>query len=557
MARLLKRKLYKFQRLIAKFAYDLGAAGLFMDMGTGKTITALAIVARLWRRKGIRLVLIGCPKSVVSVWHRQIALHLAIRYRIYDARDVLGHATTRRELKRRDDDVICFLAVNYERLWRVYHILKKIPWDVVISDESHRLARRNSRQSRVLGNIGKKAKYRFALTGTPTVNSELDLWAQFRFIKPDLFGTNWAKFERKYTRKTGYMGYKRKLKQHRRKLYFKKMKPYVFYISQDDALDLPPEIDTIIDFELIGKARKAYNELESQFYTEVAGLEVLSRLQITTMLKLQQLTGGHIIIDEETVVRLEQTKLITMLDFLKDLPKEKKLVIFARFTEEVDIITEAIPKALGRTVMKFDGRTKDRGIWQEFQDQEDPNTFVTQIAVGGVGIELFAADIAVFYSRDYSYVNYVQARKRLNRDGQKSKHVRFISMLGKKTIDEDNDHSLQHKGEAANDVLAHFKGRISSMAKKDKKDKGSKGKKKPTPPILVKPDYGVDQVAEILGIGSFTVRQKLRAAGIEKEGRVYDFGSAKKAKEVAAQIKSSKGGGKKKSKKKGKKDKDE
>ena len=81
------------------------------------------------------------------------------------------------------------------------------------------------------------------------------------------------------------------------------------------------------------------------------------------------------------------------------------------------------------------------------------------------------------------------------------------------------------------------------MARKKKiedvaEDKPAKAaKKKPTPPKLEKPDYGVDFVAEALGIAAFTVRVKLRQAGIKKDGRTYDFGTKKAAEAIVKQLK--------------------
>jgi SNF2 family DNA or RNA helicase len=404
----------------------------------------------------------------------------------------------------------------------------------MICDESHRLKKHSSRQSKSAHRVGREIKYKYALTGTPIGNDEIDLFAQFRFLDDGLLGDTWGTFKKRYCRPYGYGGYKTKLRAGSKRRFFKKLAPYQFQIKKREALDLPPEIDLDIEFELTGAAAKAYKELERDFYTQYEDMEVMTELAITNLLRLQQLTGGFLDNGEE-ILQLEQNKLWIFMDWLQDYPQDKKLVIFARFTPEIDILHKNIVKS-GRTCAVLDGRTKqkDRNLWEKFQDECDPITYIAQIGSGGLGIELFAADVAVFYSKSFSYIQYTQARGRLVRDGQKNK-VEFIHLIGKKTVDTDNEVSLQQKGETSEDVLCELRNRRRTMAARkitSKKDT----RKKTTPPPFEKPDYGVDYLAEQLDVETTTVRVKLRSAGIKKSGRVYDFGTKKEADEVVKQL---------------------
>lgn len=423
-----------------------------------------------------------------------------------------------------------------------------MPWNVAICDESHRIKNRTSQQSRAVSRI--TATYRFILTGTPIEKNEVDLWAQFKFLKPELLG-NWKKFTKRYCRRTGYELRYFKLKEHRKKSFYNKLKPYNFQLLEDEVPRLP-EAEFSLIFKLTGRAKKAYKELEHQFYTEYQDIEFLTPIAITNMLRLQQLTGGYLD-NGEDVFELEQDKLFTLLDFLEDYPKDKKLVIFARFTLEVNIIKRAMDK-IGRSAVIYDGQTKDRSIWREFQYSDRYDTFVSQIATGGLGIELSNADTAIFYSITFSSIDYSQAKARL-RSLNKRKNITFIHLLGEYTIDEDTYHSLKMKSHTADSVMQQLRWR-KRMAKKSKKEKSEK-KSKRTPPPMPKPDWGVNYLAEQLSVEPFTIRQKLRAAGIKKTGRVYDFGNKAKADEAVKQLRKLKDEKPKKSKKdkKDKKDK--
>jgi SNF2 family DNA or RNA helicase len=145
--------------------------------------------------------------------------------------------------------------------------------------------------------------------------------------------------------------------------------------------------------------------------------------------------------------------------FMEDYPKGKKLVIFARFLAEIAAIKEMLEK-MGITVATLTGATIDRGaVVDAFQNGTDPQVLVAQIATGGVGITLTAADTVVFYSVGYSYEDYHQARARVHRIGQKNK-VTYVNLVARKTVDESIVEALQEKKNVADVVVDRIKARI-------------------------------------------------------------------------------------------------
>src|SRR5690606_10464362 len=110
----------------------------------------------------------------------------------------------------------------------------------------------------------------------------------------------------------------------------------------------------------------------------------------------------------------------------------------------------------GKTYVTYHGGTKNRAIWQTFQAKKNPQVFIAQIGTGGVGIELFAADTAIFYSKTFSWDEYDQSRKRLDRYGQRKK-VTFIHLMAENTIDEYLSAVLKKKGNVSRRVLDHYR----------------------------------------------------------------------------------------------------
>lgn len=444
MGRLLKTRPRGYQGRGAQLVLDEKTVALFFDTRTGKTLTSFLALARLWRRGLVSKVVIFCPKSAIGVWKRQAKAHLNIPYTMSTLDDLCPQ-----------EGALNFLLVNYEATWRPRQkaaIQEFMSGDhaAAVTDEGHRIGNPRSRQSKAVGELGKAAEYRINLTGTPTDGDELELWGQFRFVRPQLLGDDWKQFESKWLRKAGYGNYDRKLKKHLRKDFYRLLSPYTFIIRRDEVLDLPPIDEYEIPFNLTGEAKRVYRELEDELYTEIAGETVVTPMRIQQMIRLQQVTGGFLNTDD-AVIHLEQDKLATLRDWLYDYRK-KKIVIFSRFTAEID----ALKTVLGRdySVGVLDGRTRDRTIWEQFQDKKDPQVLVIQTRTGGEAIECSAADVGVSYSKSWSSREFSQCRDRLI--GQ-NKRIIFGHMTAEDTIDEDILSVVQKKGHKASAVLSNLK----------------------------------------------------------------------------------------------------
>ena len=438
---------------------------------------------------------------------------------------------------------VIILCLNYERIWRIINVLQSVDWDMIIADESQRIKSPTSKQSKGMYDLGIGVPYKLLLSGTPMDEDEMDLFSQFRFLDDTILGSNYYKFRSISCSKRGYDWV---LRPQAKTSIRKKTGRVSIRIKMKDMKDIPPTFDTEIQFDLTGKAKKLYYELEEGHYAKHEGLTSLSEMSAINQLRLQQLTGGFFHTKEGITVELEQDKLKAMCDFLYDVPRDRKLVIFVRFREEINIIREAM-NYQGRTVDVLDGRTKDQGkCWIRFQDKPNPSCLIVQIRAGGVGIELFASSLCILYSINHSWIDYDQLRKRLDRNGQ-TRPVNFVKMIGKNSIDIDLYNSVDKKGRSVEGVLAEMKlRRIQQMAKSKTTKKDTKpakvDKKKPTPPSIPKPDNGVAELATAMGIDAATVRVKLRAAGDAmkkkyKTGRAWDFGTAKNLKSVAKELK--------------------
>lgn len=132
-------------------------------------------------------------------------------------------------------------------------------------------------------------------------------------------------------------------------------------------------------------------------------------------------------------------------------------MVFANFTAEIDMLATVMRK-MKRSYAIRDGRTRpeDLDAWMDFQDKPHPSTYIAQIGSGGIGTDLFAARVGVFYSNTLNFIDYDQARHRIDRNGQRRK-VLLLHMIAENTIDEGRYLSLGTKHRTAEAVLTYLK----------------------------------------------------------------------------------------------------
>jgi len=132
------------------------------------------------------------------------------------------------------------------------------------------------------------------------------------------------------------------------------------------------------------------------------------------------------------------------------LPRDEPIVVFARFTDEIDRILKAF-KTAGRTFGEVTGRRKDLDSWYDGKI----NSLAVQIQAGGVGIDLTRARYAVYWSTGFSLGDYEQSLARVHRPGQ-TRSVNYIHLIAKGTIDEKIYGALKSRANLVESVLANL-----------------------------------------------------------------------------------------------------
>jgi SNF2 family DNA or RNA helicase len=462
---------WNHQRQAYHFALGQPAAMLAMDMGTGKSLTAIGLMEG-WEAS---TVLVLCPTSVVNVWPREFRKHAARPWRVVAPRKgsvASRTAEIRAAVESATPSAPVCAVINYEASWREPFATWALThdWDVAVCDESHRIKAPGGKQSRWAHRLAGHAKRRLALTGTPLAHGPLDLYAQFRFLDEGIFGTSHARFRNRYAVMGGYGGYQVMGYQRQDEL-AERMARLAFQCRADEVLDLPGERDETRTCQLGPQARKAYNDLWDDYVAEVDEGEVIATNTLTRLLRIQQVTSGHLPVEDPgadpdappRIVTVGTEKRDLLEDYLRDIPADpakpgsEPVVVFARFTHDLANVREVAAK-LGRTYGEISGGRKD-ALSADATMAEGLDVVGVQISSGGVGIDLTAARYGIYYSLGFSLTDYVQSRARLHRPGQE-RSVLYTHLVAEGTIDESVYAALAARQDVVDAVLTAARGSV-------------------------------------------------------------------------------------------------
>lgn len=428
---------------------------LLMEMGCGKTITSVGITGALYQFGKITRVLVVCPLSIVGVWQQEYERFADYPFNLTVLK---GSSAKKKEmLSVIPDEGLQIVVVNYESAWRIQDALESFGAELIITDEAHKIKEARTAQSKCMHYLGDLAKYKLLLTGTVITNKELDVFSQYRYLNREVYGDSFYRFRNKYFDMVGYGNHIPRFKSYMRDDFLQKMHSIAFRVTKDECLDLPEIIEEVREVELEPKAMKLYQELEKESYTQLEDGEVSAVNVLTKLLRLSQLTGGHLTDDDGDSNAVSTAKLAALEDIVDSvLSEDKKLVVMARFVPELDDIQEMLEKkGIGYATVR--GGIKDRSEEiRRFQEEDDCKVFIGQIQAAGLGITLTAASTMVFYSLDYSMSNFEQAKARIHRVSQKNDCL-YIYLTAKGTVDKKVLKSLRKKVDLATLLVDEYR----------------------------------------------------------------------------------------------------
>ncbi len=461
-------KPYKHQLTALEKSWNKETYAYFMEMGTGKTKVLIDNMSMLYDKGKIDGALIIAPKGVVKTWYEQeLPAHLPEH--IENVTVLWQPNITKTQQEKLEslfeiETALHILVMNVEALSTdkgVKFASKFLNSHKVLMaiDESTTIKTPTAKRTKNIIGLGKYAKYRRVMTGSPITKNPLDLYTQCEFLDPYLldFASYYAFRNRYAEMKTMHLRGRSIQVVHAFQNLSElsdKLQPFSYRVLKEDCLDLPPKNFIKRHITLTPEQKKVYEQMKKHALATLNGKVTSTMTVLTQLMRLHQITCGHFTADDGSVQTINNNRVNELLNILEE--TEGKAIIWANYQKDITQIVENIEKEYGPgSVVDYYGLTAQEDRQDNIrQFQSDPKCrfLVGTPSTGGYGITLTAANTVIYYSNGYDLEKRLQSEDRAHRIGQK-KNVTYIDIIAEDTVDEKIVKALRNKINIASEVL--------------------------------------------------------------------------------------------------------
>ena len=437
-------KLHDYQRFAADFIIEHPASAILLDCGCGKTvITLTAIEELLHDRFDVHKVLVVCPIRVAQVWADEIEKweHLrGLRYSI-----CVGTASERRQALQQEADVY---IINRDVVqWLVGECAWQ--WDMVVLDELSSFKNRQAKRFKALLQVRPQVKRIVGLTGTPSSNGLMDLWAEYRVLDlGERLGRFIGRYRQQYfkpDKTNGVIVYSYKPLPGAEDQIYDRISDITISMRCTDLLQMPELISVPYEVRLSSREEAMYESLKKDLVLTLGdGVTAANAAALSG--KLRQMADGAVYDDEGGVQTIHSRKLDAMEDII-EAQCGKPLLVAYWYKHDLDRIEERL-SSLG----VYSARINNQHSIEQWNQKQIPVGLIHP-ASAGHGLNLQAGGNAlVWFGLTWSLELYQQTNARLWRQGQAEGTVVITHIITKGTIDEQVLRALQKK-EVTQDAL--------------------------------------------------------------------------------------------------------
>ncbi len=433
-----------------KYLHDHNMGGcLADDMGLGKTVQTIALLTLIYGKDGavpakprrgrprknlpdttvrqsadgVLPSLLVMPKSLIFNWENEISRFAPwLKTYTYYA-------------GCRDIDEACnadIVLTTYGMLRNDIDTMRKCRWEYVVLDESQNIKNMESQTAKAAFIL--QCNHRLALSGTPMENNIMELYSLFRFLNPGMLGDE-ADFMRRYAVSIQNEADTEAMAALRRKIY-----PFMLRRLKRDVLaDLPDLTEQTLYTEMDPAHARLYEERRRYYHDlinkaiETDGVQKSQMVIFQALSELRRIASVPNILTDGAVTSPKLDPLVETI--AEGVANGHKCVVFFNFIAGIEIVGERLER-LGIDYATMTGSTCDRrSVVQRFQTDPDCRVLLLTLKVGGVGLNLTAADTVFIYEPWWNKAAEKQAIDRLHRIGQKMK-VTSYSMITRGTIEE-------------------------------------------------------------------------------------------------------------------------
>ena len=460
---------YEHQLTALRKGWNLDEFAYFMDMGTGKSKVLIDNFSVLYDKGYIGGVLIIAPKGVYRNWSSNeipthMPEHVLADICIWQPNHTQKFLTTWKKLFEDNYNLKIFLmnieAFSTRKGVEVAEKFLLAHSTLMAIDESTTIKSKNAKRTKSIVKLGKMAKYRRIMTGSPITKSPMDLYTQCEFLNPELLGhKSFYSFQYEYAiikrRNLGSYSFNQIVGYKNLKELNGLLDNFSYRVRKQDCLDLPDKVYTKRVVELTPEQARMYSDLKKIALGICEEGTVTPTTILTQLLRLQQVCSGHVKLDDGTIKTFSSAKIKELEAVVEEI--DGKAIIWANFTHDIESIVELLTKMYGEdSVVSYYGATSTDQRDYAMSSFQNPDSlvrfFVGQPRTGGYGLTLTQASTVIYYSNSYDLEVRLQSEDRAHRIGQVNK-VTYIDIIAEKTVDEKVLQALRSKIDIASVVL--------------------------------------------------------------------------------------------------------
>lgn len=440
---------YDYQKYAIDFIVDNKVCALLIDMGMGKSSVTLSAIDILIKNNKVKKVLVIAPIRVAkTTWPDEIRKwdHLSnLSFSV-----AVGTEKERKDALRRKADIYIINRENVE--WLVNKSGFRFDFDMLVIDELSSFKSWSAKRFKSLLKVRPLVNRVVGLTGTPSSNGLMDLWAEYRIL--DLgqrLGRYITHYREEYflpDKRNANVIFSWKLKPFAEDLIYERITDITISMKAIDYLKMPELIINEVKVNLDEQDKKVYKALKDDMLVDLKGAEIDAVNAAVLSNKLLQMSNGAIYDEDRNVVVVHDKKLDALEDLIEQANGKNVLVAYW-FKHDLE---------------RIKSRFNCREILKD-SDIRDWNNGLIQVglihpASAGHGLNLqTGGSILIWFGLTWSLELYEQTNARLWRQGQKQ-NVVIHHIITKNTIDEDVMDALKRKEHTQNALIEAVKAEV-------------------------------------------------------------------------------------------------
>ncbi len=456
-----KDQLHGYQKTAIEFILANPKAGLFLDMGLGKTVSSLTWCSELiFNSFEISKVLVIATKRVAeSVWDSEAAKWSHTKH----LRVSKISGTQKQRIKALNDPAEVYTIGRDNVSWLCAQFGgSNLPFDALIVDESSSFKNPKSLRFKALKKVAASFERVIILTGTPSPNSLIDLWPQIYLLdQGERLGSTISSYRDKYfkpNQRNGDIVYNYRILTGSEKIIKKRISDICISMKAEDYLDMPDKVVNVVDLKLPAKMLKAYQNFEAEQVLEIIKDDVVTAANAAALSnKLLQFSNGAVYDEDKNIHALHNVKLDALEEIL-EASEGKPMLVAYNFKHDLERILKKF-KSYNPTVHRTNQHTLD---WNSGKIQ----LMLMHPASGGHGLNIQqGGNSIVWFGLTWSLELFLQMNARLYRQGQKNRVVHIHLLAVNDTIDMDVIQRVEDKNAQQEDLLKALKRRIDKIKK--------------------------------------------------------------------------------------------